>query len=126
MRTFRKFILFLVLIRSAFAFAAGQAFTQSQFDTLMKEGKPIVVHVHAPWCPTCKAQDPTLNTEMKSPAYKGITFLEVDFDSQKDVLREFNVSTQSTILVFNKGKEIARSTGKTNPGDIEELTKKAL
>jgi thiol:disulfide interchange protein len=126
MKTILKLMLLLALTHSAFVFAAGQPFTQNQFDTLMKEGKSIVVHVHAPWCPTCKAQDPTINAEMKSPAYKDVIFLEVDFDKQKDVLKEFNVSTQSTILVFKQGKEVGRSTGKTKQADIEELTKKSL
>lgn len=121
-----KMILAFGLFQSVLAFAAGQPFTQSQFDTLMKEGKPIIVHVHAPWCPKCKAQDPVLNSEMKAPAYKGVTFLEVDFDTQKDVLKEFNVSKQSTIIVFKQGKEVGRFTGKTKESDIAELTQKAL
>ena len=121
-----KTLLAIGLIQSASAFAAGQPFTQSQFDSLMKDGKPVVVHVHAPWCPTCRAQDPTIAAEMKSPAYKAVTFLEVDFDTQKDVLKEFNVSTQSTILVFKQGKELGRFTGKTKEAEIEELTKKAI
>jgi thioredoxin 1 len=108
------------------AFAAGQAFTQSQFDALIKEGKPVIVHVHAPWCPNCRAQDTTLNSEIKSPSYKGVTFLEVDFDTQKEALKEFNVSMQSTILVFKGGKEFGRLTGKTKESDIEDLTKKVL
>jgi thiol-disulfide isomerase/thioredoxin len=126
MKTFRKLILFFGLTQSVFVFATGQAFTQSQFDSLMKKGKPVIVHVHASWCPTCKAQNPVLDSEMKSPTYKDVTFLEVDFDSQKDVLKAFNVSTQSTILVFKQGKELGRSTGVTNPANIEDLTKKIL
>jgi len=105
------------------AFAAGQAFTKSQFDALINEGRPVIVHVHAPWCPNCRAQDTTLNSEIKSPSYKDVTFLEVDFDTQKEALKEFNVSMQSTILVFKGGKELGRLTGKTKESDIEGLTK---
>jgi thioredoxin 1 len=110
----------------AIAFAAGQPFTQNQFNILMKANKPIIVHIHAPWCSTCKAQDPILESEIKSSKYKGVTFLEVDFDSQKDVLKEFNASTQSTIIVFKQGKEVGRFTGKTKEPEIAELTQKAL
>jgi len=92
----------------------------------MKEGKSVVVHVHAPWCTNCKAQDPILNAEIKSPVYKEVTFLQVDFDTQKSVLKTLNVSIQSTILVFKQGKEVGRVTGNTKEKDIEELTKKAL
>ena len=50
----------------------------------------------------------------------------MDFDTQSDVLKEFNVSMQSTIIVFKQGKEVGRFTAKTKESDIEELTKKAL
>ncbi|MBU3621992.1 thioredoxin family protein [Polynucleobacter sp. CS-Odin-A6] len=126
MKSIYKLFLFFALTQSALVFAAGQPFNQDQFNTLMKEGKPIVVHVHAPWCSNCKAQDPIINSEINSPAYKGVTFLELDFDTQKKVLKEFNVSTQSTILVFKQGKEVGRLTGNTKAVDIEALTKKAI
>jgi thioredoxin 1 len=126
MKLIRAFILFMALAQSGWVFAAGQPFTKSQFDNLMKEGKPIIVHVHAPWCSNCKAQNSVLNVEMKSAAYKGVTFLEVDFDTQNEALRELNVSMQSTILVFKQGREVGRFTAKTKESDIEELTKKAL
>lgn len=126
MKAIYKLFLFLALAQSVLAFAAGQPFNQEQFNTLMKEGKPVVIHVHAPWCSNCKAQDPIINSEINSPVYKGVTFLELDFDTQKKVLKEFNVSTQSTILVFKQGKEVGRLTGNTKAADIETLTKKAL
>jgi hypothetical protein len=37
------------------------------------------------------------------------------YDSQKDELKKFNVSTQSTMVVFKNAKEVARSVGDT-PG----------
>jgi thioredoxin 1 len=126
MKLIRAFILFMALAQSGWVFAAGQPFTKSQFDNLMKEGKPIIVHVHAPWCSNCKAQNSVLNVEMKSPAYKGVTFLEVDFDTQNEALRELNVSMQSTILVLKQGREVGRFTARTKESEIEELIKKAL
>ena len=126
MKVLRKLTFFLLLAQSAIVLAAGQPFTQSQFDKLIKENKPIIVHVHATWCTNCKAQNSVLNSEMKSPAYKEVTFLEVDFETQSDILKQFNVSMQSTIIVFKQGKEVGRFTAKTKLSDIEELTKKAL
>jgi thiol-disulfide isomerase/thioredoxin len=126
MKNILKVIVSLAIFQSTLTFAAGQAFRQSQFDALISEGKPVVVHVHAPWCSNCRAQDPILNSKMNSPEYKGVTFFEADYDSQKDVLKKFNVSSQSTILVFKQGKEVGRSTGQTKEAVIEELTKKAL
>ena len=39
---------FLALAQSALVFAAGQSFNQDQFNTLIKEGKPIMVHINVP------------------------------------------------------------------------------
>ena len=36
-------------------------FDQAAFDAAQAAGKPILVEVTAPWCPTCKAQAPTLS-----------------------------------------------------------------
>lgn len=121
-----KMMVALVLLQCSSAFAAGQAFTQSNFDALLKAGKPVVIHIHASWCPTCKAQDPILNTEIKSPEFKDVTFLEVNFDTEKSFLKTHNVSAQSTILVFKDGKEVGRSTGDTKQPSIDSLVKKSL
>ncbi|HTD03056.1 thioredoxin family protein [Undibacterium sp.] len=125
----RKLFLFVLLAVSGAAFAmsiAGQTYTQAEFDSLQKSGKPTLVMVHADWCPTCRAQDPLLLDLLQTPALKGITALSVDFDTQKDVLRSFHVSKQSTLIVFKDGKEVARSTGDTNKDSLASLLKKAL
>ena len=121
-----KAIFTFVLFQAISAFAVGQAFTQSSFDALQNAGKPVIVHVHADWCPTCKSQDAILNPLMKSPEFKGVTFLQVNFDNQKDTLQKFNVANQSTIIVFKNGKEVGRSIGDTNKSSIDALAKKSL
>ena len=39
-------------------------FDPQSFAAAQKEGKPILVRIHASWCPTCKAQDPILGDLM--------------------------------------------------------------
>jgi thiol-disulfide isomerase/thioredoxin len=121
-----KTLLLFTMLQAGAVFAAGHAFTQTEFDALNKAGKPIVVHVHADWCPTCRAQDPILSTLIKDPAFKDVNFLQVDFDAQKDIVKAFKVSQQSTLIVFKGGKEQARSTGDTQKPGITGLVKKAL
>lgn len=115
-----------VVASGSVAFAAGQHYTQAQFDALNKSGKPVVVHVHADWCPTCRAQDPIVSALIKDPAFKNVSFLEVDFDAQKDIVKAFNVTQQSTLIVFKGGKEVGRSTGDTRKASIDSLINKAL
>jgi thiol-disulfide isomerase/thioredoxin len=124
MKTFIKIIFSLILLQSSL-FAAGKPYSQVEFDKLIKEGKPIVLHVHAKWCSTCKAQDPVLNLLMKSPEFKNFTFFNVDFDTSKDLLKTLKVSRQSAIIVFKEGKEQGRSLGDTEENLIKNLLKKA-
>jgi thioredoxin 1 len=105
---------------------SGAKFTQAAFDAAQAAGKPVVVEVTAPWCPTCKAQAPIINSLMAKPEMKGVTLLKVDFDSQKDVLKKLNVSQQSTLIAFKGKAETSRSTGDTTQAGIEKLFKSAI
>lgn len=112
---------------SALSFAGDiKPFTQSQFDKLNAEGKGLVLAIHAPWCPTCKAQMPIQSELMSMPAFKDVTMLTIDFDSQKDLLKNFKVTMQSTIISFKGGKEVGRSVGDSTRSGIEALYKKTL
>lgn len=95
---------------------AAQPFDQARFEAAQKDGKAILVEVTAPWCPTCKAQRPTLQSvEAERP---DLVVFDVDFDTKKDVLQRFGVRAQSTLIVFKGGKELSRSTGVTDPARI--------
>ena len=118
------FLLFIFAISSAFA--VGDAFEQSRFDQLLKEGKPILVAVHADWCATCRAQEIFLKDLLKTPPYNSFQVLRVDFDRQKETVRAFKVRMQSTLIVFKNGKEVARSTADTDKDSVALMLRKAL
>jgi thioredoxin 1 len=101
-------------------------FDQSAFDAAQAAGKSILVEVSAPWCPICKAQAPILARLRSDPRFKELVSFDIDFDSQKDLLRKFNVQKQSTLIVFKGKQETGRSTGDTNAGSIEALLGKSI
>ncbi|MGE4012075.1 MAG: thioredoxin family protein [Alphaproteobacteria bacterium] len=84
------------------------------FSQAQRDGKTILVDVHAVWCPTCKAQNPILDELTGEPKLKDIVFIKVDFDREKDFLRTHNIRSQSTIVVFKGTGEVARSVGQTD------------
>jgi len=108
------------------ALAAAQRFTQAAFEAAQAAGKPILVEVTAPWCPTCRAQQPILQKLTAEPRFRDLVFLSVDFDSQKDVLRTLNVQGQSTLVVFKGRQEVGRSAGDTNAASIAALVAKSI
>jgi thiol-disulfide isomerase/thioredoxin len=101
-------------------------FDAKAFEAAQAAGKPILVEVTAPWCPTCKAQAPILANFAGKPKFKDMARFEIDFDSQKDLLRKFNVRSQSTLIAFKGKQEVGRSTGDTNAGSIERLLDKSI
>jgi thioredoxin 1 len=118
---------FLILVLGiSHASGANIPFEQANFDQLLKQGKPVVLHIHADWCPTCRAQQAVLDELMPLPAFKDLPVLRANFDKEKFLLRTYKVRNQSTFIVFKNGKEITRSTGETDKVRIAELLKKAL
>jgi hypothetical protein len=63
---------------------------------------------------------------MKDPEFKNVTFYQLEFDTQKDLLKTLKVRSQSTIIVFKGGKEVARATGDTKEAALSKLAKQAI
>ncbi|MDI1342556.1 MAG: thioredoxin family protein, partial [Pseudolabrys sp.] len=94
------------LLGSAFAVQAGQPFNEKVFKQAQADGKAVLVHVTAPWCPTCRQQRPIVEEiEKQNPS---LMVYEVDFDTAKDTLKRFRVQYQSTLIMFRGEKEAGR------------------
>ena len=120
-------ILANVMVGSLPAIAADwKAFSQAEFSAAQEAGKPILVDITAPWCPTCRAQKPILEELTAKPEFKDFVVLVVDFDTQKDDVRALKARRQSTLITFKGAEEMARSVGDTDPATIEAMLKTAL
>ncbi|NTU43077.1 MAG: TlpA family protein disulfide reductase, partial [Nitrospirales bacterium] len=77
--------LFFALATSS-AFAANTPFELANFDQLLKQGKPVVLHIHATWCPTCKAEMPSMSRLSQLLQNKGLVVIGISTDrSSQDV-----------------------------------------
>jgi thioredoxin 1 len=99
-------------------------YTAGAFAAAQKAGRPLVLHFHAEWCPTCRAQDKVFESLKADPALD-VTLMQVDFDTEKALERQLNVSAQSTLLVFHGATERARVVGETDPAKLKELLRSA-
>ena len=113
------------LLKPALA-ATPKPFDAKAFADAQKAGRPILVAVHASWCPTCKAQTPILGQLTDAPKFKSLAYFVVDFDSQKDLVQRFGARMQSTLIAFKGASEAGRSGGDTNRTSIAALLDKAL
>ena len=108
------------------AWAGSVPFSAEAFKAAQAAGSPILVEIHASWCPTCKAQGPILDRLAADPKFKDLKIFRVDFNSMKSALKAFNAQSQSTLIVFRGTTERARSIGDTKQASIAALLDKSL
>ncbi len=101
-------------------------YNKQALEQAQDAGKPIIVFVTASWCPNCRAQQPIVDTLTKDPAFSEAVLFVVDYDSEKQALRDLNVTMQSTLIAFRGKTERKRSTAVTDPEQIRALFQSAL
>jgi thioredoxin 1 len=111
---------------NAAAAAEIKPFDPDSFAAAQQAGKPIFVAIHASWCPICKAQKPILSELMDDPKFKDLAYFVVDFDTQKDAVRQFGARMQSTLIAFKGAAETGRSVGDRNRTSIAALLDRTL
>src|SRR5262245_8981102 len=118
-------LLLALLVLSAGAPMAAaleqKKYDAAEFKAMQDAGKPAVIHVTAPWCPTCKAQHEVIDELAAKPDFASVTLFEVDFDSQKDVVKGFKATSQSTLIAYSGANETGRLVGQTSLKAIEAL-----
>ena len=113
-----------VLLALSVAALARQPYDAKAFEQAQAEGKTILLHVHAPWCPTCRRQEPVVERlETERP---GLVVYVVDFDRDKSTLKKLGVTSQATLILFKGATEIGRSINDTDAGRIAALVSKGF
>jgi thiol-disulfide isomerase/thioredoxin len=95
-------------------------------NAAQRAGKPVLVDVHADWCPTCRRQAPTIEALSRDPAFSRLVILKLDYDTQPAERTALGVRMQSTLIVFNGSRERGRAVGITDPAKIRALAASAL
>jgi thioredoxin 1 len=109
-----------VLAAPAPAFAIErQVYSDAAFKAAQKAGKPILIEVHAPWCPVCVAQDRTIAS--LSAAHPDLMIFRIDYDSQKPLWTKFGAQKQSTLIAFRGGKETGRIAYVSDEASLAKL-----
>ncbi len=104
--------------------ATRTPFTQKALGAAQEANKPILIAVHAGWCPVCARQTPVIDSLMQKPEFQNLVILTIDFDTQKDALKALGVTRQSTLIAMHGSAERGRSVGVTAQDEIEALMMK--
>jgi len=122
----KRFALFLLVMGFSAGAYAETLFTPEAFHAAQVNGDKILLHFHADWCPTCRAQISALSHLEKEGALNDIVFLTVDYDKEKEFEKTMHVTEQATFIAFYGTVETGRVTGITGEADIKEFIDKSL
>lgn len=121
-----------LLASTALALAAStagaldiQPYTPQALSAAQQAGKPVALHFHADWCPTCRAQEKVFN-RLKPDTSLDLRLLVVDYDKERALKQSLKVRTQSTLIVYRGDKETARLAGETDEASLRAALKSAL
>lgn len=100
-------------------------YTAAALAQAQKANKPVAIHFHADWCPTCRAQEQVLNKFKTEPGLD-VTVLVANYDTEKDLKKRFSVRSQSTFIMLRGEQERYRLVGDTAPEAIRSALKSTL
>lgn len=125
--TLAKLIVSALLVCASVASYALEVkpYSEAALAAAQKANKPVALHFRADWCPTCRAQDKVLESLKAEPGLD-LTVLAVNYDTEKDLKRRFQVNSQSTLVVLKGQKETTRLVGDTSKLNILAALKSPL
>ncbi|NJP04048.1 hypothetical protein HC823_02220 [Candidatus Gracilibacteria bacterium] len=93
-----------------------QSYTAEKLAAL-KGTQKWVLFFHADWCPTCRAwEKKVLSPDQMFP--EGTVILKVNYDTEKDLVKEYGIKTQSSVVFLDADGEVVETT--INP-EIEKV-----
>ncbi|MCF6225778.1 MAG: thioredoxin TrxC [Xanthomonadales bacterium] len=78
---------------------------------------PVVVDFWAPWCGPCKTMAPWYSDAAEKLEPR-VRFAKLNTENEQAIGAKFNVRSIPTLILFRKGKEIARSAGAMQSAQI--------
>ena len=116
----------LVVIAAPASAQPVRPFSLTALKAAQAIGRPVLVDAFAPWCPTCRAQAPTIDKLAADPAYRNLVILRLDYDHQVAEKKALGITRQSTLITYKGNKEVGRTLGITDPAQLMAFAKKAL
>ena len=84
-----------------------------------KEKELAVLDFSAAWCGPCKMLAPIV--EEIAEEYSDVTLGKINVDEQMELAIQFGIVSIPTLIVYQDGKEVAKSIGYCSKADVLKL-----
>ncbi len=101
------------------------AVTDATFEQVIGASEvPVVVDFYADLCGPCKVMAPVLD-QVAHDRQGEVLVLKLDTDRNPVTAGQFNVRSIPTLIVFERGREVARESGAMPRGHLDALLARA-
>ncbi len=89
----------------------------SNFNSIIRSEKPVLIDFFATWCGPCKMLTPILK-EVKDHLGDTVSIIKIDVDKNQQIANQCQVRGVPTLLLFQKGKQLWRQSGVLTKDEI--------
>ena len=76
---------------------------KGNFDSIIKENRPIIVDFHAVWCGACKTQSPILK-QIADELGERVRVIKIDVDQNQVLANRYRIQSVPTLMIFRNGE----------------------
>ena len=89
----------------------------SNFYSIIKSEKQVLIDFFATWCGPCQALAPILK-QVKDSLGDRITIVKIDVDKNQQMAAQYQVRGVPTMILFQAGRQLWRQSGVVSKEEI--------